>query len=1232
MIKIGFNRVLHWLMLILLTSLMSGNSMAQSATNIHEDFNSDSTTHQWIALNGACLTASKQTSVPLGTNPGCVGTSYYSGTTMVGGQTGNALPDDPVAATGALRLTNGGNGLFEKGAIISLTPFSSANGVNVTFNTVTWGGNGLAGSGADGMSFFLLDAARYPNLAAQGTNIQLGASGGSLAYVCSGLKNPAAGIGGGYLGVGIDEYGNFINKGDGGSIYDILSPGGSNNTIGIRGAGNITTTAFPVDSTGTIPLAGNPASGDVITPSSICKYGGYTYSTSSKQTVVTTITYNTTNSTIPNPTYNVTDGGTTFTRVNYAFTGQFCSADYSCMVIQTTTTVSPFQQILDYPVLAYKKLNSSNPIYNQENSSTASRQKANTLSYSITMSASGVLSVKYSYNGGFYTSIINNQKVTSITSGNTVINNGPVPANLLYGFSASTGGGTNVHEITCLKIAPNNNSSSSGGTNGPQNNPVLTNTQVYFASYNPNNWSGSLTAKNLSINAAGVVTIGSAYWDASCALTGGTCTTATLSNSAPNPYSGRAIATSFASTVAGKTINVPVPFVFNSLPAAAQSLLNAGDNLGASRLGYIRGDRSNEQTADNLTASFRQRVSVLGDIIDSSPTFSGVPSASYPDIWVDAVATGASKPAIPENRTGAQTYSAYIAQQTNNNQLNVVFVGANDGMLHGFLAGAGTIGDGTKTNQSTYKSTYNTGQEVMAYIPSVALTTLHNTNANGSLDLSNVAYAHNDFVDAQPDAEDLFYNGAWHTWVVGGTGFGGNANGVDSSSNGTAIGDIFAIDITSWNTNTGTSKSAETDTTVANRIIGDWNSNTITCANVTSNCGAYMGAITGQPVIRRLHSGNWAFIFGNGLNSANGTAGIFVAEITGDPTAYASTGTGITFRYYDTGVGAFSYTDPTTQVTTVTKNGISGVHASDLDGDHITDYVYAGDALGNLWRFDLTRTSPGNWGKVVKIFNASSASASGILQPITSAVSVVSHYQQNTNRVMIDFGTGRQFPQSLISASTFAASGQSLYGVWDWNLSDWNKLNSTQYVALTTDPGITASKLTTQVLSSVAITPTAANNQATTGYTITSNPICFPDLSGCSQTSQAPSPGYGWKVTLPNASEQILYSPRVNNGVFFVNTFIPSLSGVTYCNQSHPSGFTLGIDAGTGGSSSIFGKASNGSGLVGIGLNGVGTVSVVTNGAFSSIVTGTSDGQGAAVQIYPPTAGAGTRLSWLEVR
>ena len=40
-----------------------------------------------------------------------------------------------------------------------------------------------------------------------------------------------------------------------------------------------------------------------------------------------------------------------------------------------------------------------------------------------------------------------------------------------------------------------------------------------------------------------------------------------------------------------------------------------------------------------------------------------------------------------------------------------------------------------------------------------------------------------------------------------------------------------------------------------------------------------------------------------------------------------------------------------------TTNGIASVSAADLDGDHITDYIYAGDLLGNVWRFDLTNAS-----------------------------------------------------------------------------------------------------------------------------------------------------------------------------------------------------------------------------------------------------------------------------------
>jgi type IV pilus assembly protein PilY1 len=105
-----------------------------------------------------------------------------------------------------------------------------------------------------------------------------------------------------------------------------------------------------------------------------------------------------------------------------------------------------------------------------------------------------------------------------------------------------------------------------------------------------------------------------------------------------------------------------------------------------------------------------------------------------------------------------------------------------------------------------------------------------------------------------------------------------------------------------------------------------------------TNCGTRLGNTYGTPLIRRLHNGMWGVIFGNGFGSSSGDAGIYVMTVD------QSTGAK-TFYYFSTG-------------TTSTADGIAYVTAADLDGDHITDYVYAGDLQGNVWRFDLTACSP----------------------------------------------------------------------------------------------------------------------------------------------------------------------------------------------------------------------------------------------------------------------------------
>jgi type IV pilus assembly protein PilY1 len=180
---------------VALTGLMPCAAWAQ--VTVTDDFTQGAASVNWVPFNGACFTAGTGS----GTIPACVGLPYYT-ETLVGGATGT-LPD-PVGQ-GALRFTNGYPGGYHQNGAIVLNPasaFPTNSGVQVTFTTVTYrGDSGGAGTdGADGISFFLMDASQPPNI---------GAFGGSLGYTCSNSNNDQTlyadrrgydGIVGGYMG------------------------------------------------------------------------------------------------------------------------------------------------------------------------------------------------------------------------------------------------------------------------------------------------------------------------------------------------------------------------------------------------------------------------------------------------------------------------------------------------------------------------------------------------------------------------------------------------------------------------------------------------------------------------------------------------------------------------------------------------------------------------------------------------------------------------------------------------------------------------------------------------------------------------------------------------------------------------------------------------------------------------------------------------------------------------
>ena len=201
---------------------------------ISDNFTGGSSSNAWQPFLGACLTAGDGT----GSIPACVGDAYYGAQGQVGGFTGT-LPD-PVG-NGALRFTNGfPNGYGQAGGIISGFTFPLGQGLRVTFTTMTYLGDSGGGGhdGADGIGFFLIDGAYAP--------YDLGAFGGSLGYTCSNVNNDPKlhpdgtqrsydGLQRAYLGLGIDEYGNFLNQGDNTASGYGYVPG----RIGLRGAGNI---------------------------------------------------------------------------------------------------------------------------------------------------------------------------------------------------------------------------------------------------------------------------------------------------------------------------------------------------------------------------------------------------------------------------------------------------------------------------------------------------------------------------------------------------------------------------------------------------------------------------------------------------------------------------------------------------------------------------------------------------------------------------------------------------------------------------------------------------------------------------------------------------------------------------------------------------------------------------------------------------------------------------------
>lgn len=139
---------------------------------------------------------------------------------------------DP-AGNGWLRLTSAGTNQATSAHFD--TAFSATNAtVFASFEFASWGGNG-----ADGITFFLFDGSK---------DFGVGANGGSLGYA---QKTGVSGLNGGYLGVAIDEFGNFSNGTEGRSGGIGFTP----DAFAVRGPGQGQTGYDYLGGTGSLPIS-----------------------------------------------------------------------------------------------------------------------------------------------------------------------------------------------------------------------------------------------------------------------------------------------------------------------------------------------------------------------------------------------------------------------------------------------------------------------------------------------------------------------------------------------------------------------------------------------------------------------------------------------------------------------------------------------------------------------------------------------------------------------------------------------------------------------------------------------------------------------------------------------------------------------------------------------------------------------------------------------------------------
>lgn len=458
--------------------------------------------------------------------------------------------------------------------------------------------------------------------------------------------------------------------------------------------------------------------------------------------------------------------------------------------------------------------------------------------------------------------------------------------------------------------------------------------------------------------------------------------------------------------------------------------------VGANLVNYLRGQYAHEDrdTNDDANRVFRKRAAVMGDTLESTPTFMAKPVFSYP----------------------YPGYSEYKTAQLN--RAGTVYIGANDGMMHAFSA--------------------DNGVERWAYVPSMVIPNMWR--------LADFEYStsHINLVNGTPVVTDVCTancnvasTAVWKTILVGGLNAGGRG--------------YYALDVTNP---TSPNLLWEFTTTAGSGSVKDDD----------------IGYSYGQPVVTRKADGTWVVLVTSGYNNVS----------PGDGKGY--------LYVLNAATGAIMSKITTNTGTTGTPSGLAKIAGYNNEiGGNAASYVYGGDLLGNIWRFDInasTTTATIGTGAAVKFATLYSDTAGTNPQPITTTPIL----GKIAGSRVVFVGTGKYLEVSDLTTT----QKQSVYAIKDDGTST------------------TLVNPRTTLVQQVMTDNTDVNNTGTRVVT-SANPVNF-------------FTGRGWYVDFPVTGERVNVEGKLNLGALQFPTTIPSNTACSPGGYSYNNFFDFATGASLG--------------------------------------------------------------------